>query len=150
VPPSTEGRTAACERGIRQDALVAKVLDASVTPFYAQVLLTTSPDAEHPQWVSGDELAVTSGWAIAISTVPDLDPNPRVVSVEVWVDEMPALDGWTEVVRTPLLVSSWGVAVGDVVSSESHRAAIAPGEYEAAVYGKPVPRPSELCVLLTH
>jgi hypothetical protein len=70
------------------------------------------------------------------------------VDIEVWVDELPGLEGWTELIRQPLMVSSWGVAVGDVVSDDTDRAAVVPGEYLAIVFGRPTPGPAELCMVL--
>lgn len=125
------------------------VLVVEVVPFYGQVLLTASPNAEHPGWDSGGEPAVWSREAIAVSTVPDIDSDgSHTVSVEAWTAAPPPEAGWSEICRSQLVVSKWGIAVQDVVSSAKERAAIEPGEYEVTVLGKPAERPAELRIVL--
>jgi len=131
-----------------KDGRVSCILRATVTPFHAQVLVTTSPDAEHPQWTSGDEAAVASATAIAVATEPDIDgDNQNRVVVEVLVDESPS-EG-TEVFTGSLLVSSWGVALGDTVSTERHRAALPAGEYGVTIHVEPTANPGRIWVVLT-
>ena len=125
-----------------------RLLHATITPFHAQVLLTTSPDAEHPGWGAG-QVAVASPVAIAIATVPDIDEGgAHHVDVEVWVDEPPG--DVTEVFRCPLLVSSWGVALQDVLGADQRRVSIPAGEYEAAIYAEPVGCPRSVRIVLTR
>ena len=125
-----------------------KILAAEVMPFYAQVLLTTSPDAQHPQFETGDEAVVASAQAAAISTVPDRGTDgPQVVAIEVWLGDCPEMADWSELGRVPMLVSSWGVAVQDVVSSKRHHAEVPPGEYEVGIYGRPAIGPSQVRVV---
>jgi hypothetical protein len=109
----------------------------------------TSPDAEHPQWPTGKEPAVASPQVVAVATVPDYGDAPQTVDVELWVGESPKSAEWKEIYECLLMVSSWGVAIGDTVSAERHHAIVAPGDYRAKVFGRPLPHPSALRFVLT-
>ena len=126
------------------------LLSVSLTPLYAQVLITASPEADVPQWKSGEEPAIATHDAIAIGTIPDQDAHgAHQVSCEVWLNERPASEAWTQLVTTRLSITAWGLAVSDVLRSRVFRAKPIPGEYLVAVFGRPAAAPSELQVALT-
>ena len=113
--------------------------------------MTTVPEAEHPMWGTGDELAVASATAVAIATASDFEPSfsdLRNVQVEVWVNHDPARDDYIELLRCALLVSPSGIAVGDVLGDQQHHAAISAGEYVATIFGTPSPNPERVRVVL--
>jgi hypothetical protein len=56
----------------------------------------------------------------------------------------------TRIATEALLISSWGIAVQDVVSAEQHRGEVPAGEYEATIIGRPVPRPAQVRFVLTR
>src|SRR4051794_39688572 len=74
---------------------VPLVIRADIPPHYAQVLVTASADAAHPQFETGEEQVVATSDAIAVSTVPDIGAGgPQVVDTEVWVNDAPPTGGW--------------------------------------------------------
>lgn len=88
-----------------------------VTPLNAQVPIFSPGAPEFPEWETGDEPAVATATAILIATRDDLAGE---VTLRVHTGTAP-VDGFTEILKTTLLLADGVVAFGSFLSGQIER-----------------------------
>ncbi|MEV8238817.1 hypothetical protein AB0O90_01125 [Microbacterium testaceum] len=88
-----------------------------VTPLNAQVAIFSPGAPEFPEWETGDEPAVATTTAILVATRDDL-AGPVTVRVDT---DTAALDGFTTVLGTTLMIPDGVIAFGSFLSGEIER-----------------------------